>query len=168
MWIERVWAMPNKETFMIKPIRKLLISEVDNTGWGWIDPFARNSKWAQITNDLNPDTSATFNKDALEFLQMWDDNSLEGCLYDPPYSLRQLKECYDSVGEDLEHWKTQTYFSSLKKEIARIIKPGGKVICFGWNSGGIGKTNGMKLERILMVPHGGPHHDTIVTVEVKT
>ena len=47
------------------------------------------------------------------------------------------------------------------------MKPGGKVISFGWNSGGIGKTNGFEIQRILLVPHGGPHHDTIVTVEIK-
>ena len=54
-----------------------------------------------------------------------------------------------------------------KKEISRILKTGGKVITFGWNSGGIGKTNGFEISRILLVPHGGWHNDTICTVEIK-
>lgn len=41
------------------------------------------------------------------------------------------------------------------------------VITFGWNSGGIGKTNGFEIEQILLVPHGGWHNDTICTVERK-
>ena len=31
------------------------------------------------------------------------------------------------------------YWANCKKEIARIIKPQGKAVCFGWNSNGIGK-----------------------------
>jgi len=55
----------------------------------------------------------------------------------------------------------------MKTEITRIVKPSGTVISFGWNSGGIGKTNGFKIYRILLVPHGGIHHDTICVVERK-
>ena len=43
-----------------------------------------------------------------------------------------------------------------------------KNITFGWNSGGIGYKYGFEIKRILMVPHGGWHNDTICTVEVKT
>lgn len=49
-----------------------------------------------------------------------------------------------------------------------MVKIGGKVITFGWNSGGIGYKYGFEIERILLVPHGGWHNDTICTVEVKT
>jgi hypothetical protein len=31
----------------------------------------------------------------------------------------------------------------------------------------MGKTNGFEIEEILLVPHGGWHNDTIVTVERK-
>lgn len=54
-----------------------------------------------------------------------------------------------------------------KLEIARILKPNRKAICFGWNSAGVGKTRGFALRRVLLVPHGGSKHDTIVTVETK-
>lgn len=54
-----------------------------------------------------------------------------------------------------------------KKEISRIVKRGGKVITFGWNSGGIGQKYGFEIERILLVPHGGWHNDTICVVERK-
>ena len=52
--IDRIWSMPNKNTFEIAPIRALLAEEVDPSNL-WIDPFANRNKWASITNDLNPE-----------------------------------------------------------------------------------------------------------------
>mgnify|MGYP003291974191 CR=1 FL=1 len=165
--IERKWSMPNKNTFDIKPIRELLLSEI--TDGLWIDPFANKNKFATITNDLNNCFDTDYHKDALEFLHMFSDNSVDGVLYDPPYSTRQVSECYHNVGLAVSSaTTTAAFWSNQKKEIARIVKVGGKVISFGWNSGGIGKKYGFEIQRILLVAHGGWHNDTICTVEIKT
>jgi hypothetical protein PPSC2_p0296 len=167
MKIERIWAMPNKNTFDIKPIKKLIQEELDKDKL-WIDPFANKNKLAKITNDLNPEYSTDYHLDALDFLKMFNDSSVDGILYDPPYSPRQVSECYQNFGLEITMKTTQaSFWANHKKEIARILKKGGKVITFGWNSGGIGKTYGFKIERILLVPHGGWHNDTICVVEVK-
>lgn len=63
--IERVWAMPNKNTFSIKPIKELITNEM--TEGIWIDPFANENKLATITNDLNPEYETDYNLDALAF-----------------------------------------------------------------------------------------------------
>lgn len=106
--------------------------------------------------------------DALDFLKLFDDESVDGVLYDPPYSSRQVTECYSGFGYNVTNETTRSSFwGNQKKEISRIVKPGGKVISFGWNSGGIGMKNGFKITRILLVPHGGWHNDTICTVEIK-
>tara|TARA_B100000519_G_C14177128_1_gene406779 strand:- start:421 stop:987 length:567 start_codon:yes stop_codon:yes gene_type:complete len=165
MIINRVWAMPNSSTFKIKPIKELLERNV--AGWPWVDPFARESKWACISNDINENFDTMFNRDALEFLQLLPSDYAVGVLFDPPYSLRQLKECYDSIGVCMTQRESNKFWSDIKKEIARILKPGGVCISFGWNSGGIGKTLGFEIEEILLVPHGGPHNDTICTLERK-
>ena len=47
------------------------------------------------------------------------------------------------------------------------MKPNGIVMCFGWNSAGIGKVRNFEMIEILMVAHGGSHNDTLVTVERK-
>lgn len=166
--IERVWAMPNRNTFDIKPIADLLKDEVDLTKL-WIDPFANKNKIATITNDLSKDFDTDYHLDALEFLKLFEDNSVDGVLYDPPYSPRQVSECYNKVGFNVT-WDTTkaSFWGNHKKEISRIVKIGGKVITFGWNSGGIGYKYGFEIQRILLVPHGGWHNDTICTVEVKT
>ena len=93
--------MPDKWTFNIKPIKQLLSEEIDLNAM-WIDPYCGiNGKWGMVTNDLNPNHQATFHLDALEFLKRWeapDMDKVDGVLFDPPYSLRQLKECYESIG----------------------------------------------------------------------
>jgi hypothetical protein len=167
--MSRVWAMPNSQTFTIKPVKELI--EKNLTNGTWADPFVRNSIFKDqmsFTNDLNPDFDATHHMDALEFLKTFDSESLDGVLFDPPYSPRQIAECYQGVGRRTTMQDTQaSFWGNLKKEIGRIIKPGGHVITCGWNSGGCGKSNGFELIEVLLVPHGGWHNDTIVTVERK-
>lgn len=107
--IERKWCMPNKNTFDIKPIKDLLNEEVDNSKL-WIDPFANKNKIASITNDLNPEYDTTYNMDALDFLKTFDNNSIDGVLYDPPYSPRQISESYKHFGYTVNNQTTQASF----------------------------------------------------------
>ena len=167
MLIERAWAMPNKNTFDIPPIRALIAEELGEDTF-WIDPFANCNNVADVTNDLNPACDTDYHMDALDFLKMFGSKSVDGVLYDPPYSPRQVSECYKNFGIEVTQETTRaSFWGNHKKEISRIIKPGGKVITFGWNSGGIGAKYGFKIKRILLVAHGGWHNDTICTVEVK-
>lgn len=165
--IERIWAMPNKNTFEIKPIHDLIVDEI--TDGIWNDPFANRNKLASITNDLSTEFDTDYHLDALDFLKMFDTDSVDGVLYDPPYSPRQVSECYNNVGYNVT-WDTTkaSFWGNHKREISRIVKIGGKVITFGWNSGGIGYKYGFEIQKVLLVPHGGWHNDTICTVEIKT
>ena len=89
-------------------------------------------------------------------------------LYDPPYSARQVSECYRKMGRTVNMQTTQSsYWRKHKEELCRLIKPGGLVFTCGWNSGGIGKKYGFELLHIRLVAHGGNHNDTIVVVERK-
>tara|TARA_R110002012_G_scaffold95647_1_gene231059 strand:+ start:805 stop:1308 length:504 start_codon:yes stop_codon:yes gene_type:complete len=166
MKITRSWCMPNKNTFDMKPARNVIYRHLKIHDH-WLDPFARNSHIATVTNDVNENTQAEFHFDALEFLQMQQSNSADGVLFDPPYSLRQVKECYNNIGKAFTQRDSQYFYSDIKKEISRIIKPGGKCISFGWSSNGIGKTRGFEIKEILLLSHGGNHNDTIITVEEK-
>ena len=101
MRIDRIWAMPSKNTFQIKPIKEMLTEEI--TEGLWIDPFANTNKFAQITNDLNPEFDTTYHMDALDFLRLFDDKSIDGVLYDPPFSPRQVSVCYNDFGYIMLH-----------------------------------------------------------------
>ena len=155
--------MPSMHTFTIEPIRQLICRYVGD-GKGWIDPFAGENSPAEITNDLNPEKPAKYHMHALDFAKMLD-GTYNGCLFDPPYSLTQVKECYASIGcEDFMSQDASHFPYDIKREIAKRIKPDGIVICCGWNSGGFGKKLGFEMIEILLVPHGRTHNDTIVTV----
>lgn len=82
MEINRKWAMPNKNTFTIKPIKSLVEKHIDGAKV-IIDPFANQCKYGTITNDLNPEYDTTYHLDALEFLKLQDDNSADIVLYAP-------------------------------------------------------------------------------------
>jgi hypothetical protein len=165
MNITRQWAMPNSNTFDIKPIKELIQKYYHRNS---IDPFANKNRIASTTNDLNPEFGCDYCLDAIDFLKQFSNNSIDLVLYDPPYSPRQVSECYKNMGLTVNMQTTQaSYWSNQKAEIKRIVKTGGNVITFGWNSGGIGKTNGFEIVEILLVPHGGWHNDTICTIERK-
>lgn len=167
MIINRVWAMPNSNTFSIKPIKELVERYICQGGI-IIDPFANGSKYGTITNDLNPKYDTDYHLDALDFLKLIDSESADIVLYDPPYSLRQVKECYEGVGITVtaEHTKA-SWRSKHLDEIARIVKPNGLCLSFGWNTNGVGKKRGFEIIEILIVAHGGSKYDTLCTVERK-
>jgi len=144
---ERHWSMPNHQTFKIKAFDKLIKSELGNA---YIDPFPY-----------------PFKQDAIDYLKAIPNRSENYLVFDPPYSQRQLKEMYASEGLAFNHPMNNSYWANCRKEISRIIKPGGKVISFGWNTNGIGKKFGFEIKKIVIVAHGSQHNDTMATVEVK-
>ena len=132
--------MPNKRTFSIPPIKKLIEEEI---GSNYIDPFPYN-----------------YVEDATDYLKKI--LPADYGVFDPPYSPRQLKECYNNIGEYDTSAKT---WSDWKDLLANKVQK--KCISFGWNSGGLGMKRGYIIKRILIVAHGGMHNDTICTVEEK-
>lgn len=170
MEINRTWQMPNKNTFDIKPIndliQKYIVKLPDNPVI--IDPFANKNKIATITNDLNNSFDTDYHLEATDFLKLMPSEGVDMVLYDPPFSPRQLSECYKAFGLSVNMETTQaSYWSKQKAEIGRVVKTGGYVITCGWNSGGIGKKYGFEIVEILLVAHGGWHNDTIITVDRK-
>jgi len=165
MKIERKWAMPSFATFTITPIKELLNKYVVDKSW--IDPFAGWNSPAEITNDINPKAPTKFHEEASIFVGRLKDGEFN-CLFDPPYSNRQISEHYKNAGLQ-PNWKDTSaqFYSRVKDEITSKIKKNGYVISFGWNSVGMGKSRGFEIVEILLVCHGGAHNDTIVTVEKK-
>lgn len=165
--IRRVWAMPSRWTFQIPPIRDLIHKYVGSDGKGWVDPFAGRSTLAEFRNDLDLQTSAPCHLPADEFCAGLT-GSYAGVLFDPPYSGRQVRECYSRLQRAVHRDDCNAYFyANVKRAIAPKIKPGGIAISCGWNSNGFGKKLGFHLVEVLVVAHGSSHNDTLVTVERK-
>ncbi len=166
--INRVWAMPNKWTFNIAPIRELLGRYMQ--GGVWVDPMMGmtqlqvQAEVTLVTNDLNPESPAGSHLRALGFLTRQDTASADGVLFDPPYSIHQVKISYDKYGLDVKENITGG-FPKEKWQVARILKAGGLAISFGWNTVGMGMKRGFEAIEYLVVSHGGNRNDTLVTVE---
>lgn len=167
----RCFAMPNAETFSIKPIgefvrRYLVEAKVS------VDPFARNRDWATHTNDINRETSAQAHMDAEDFLSHLAERGVVADLviFDPPYSPRQVSEHYKAAGREVTAEDTQNgrLYRRVRDAINRIARPGTVVLSFGWQSMGMGVNRGYEPIEILLVPHGGGHNDTICLAERKT
>lgn len=166
----REWAMPSGDTFSIAPIydfvRRWCPSGIESA-----DPFARNTKLARHTNDLNPDTLAEHHMDAADFCHMLAARGviLDAAIFDPPYSPRQISELYKGIGRSVTTADTQNtaLYARVRDALDPMIKPGGIVLSFGWNSAGMGKARGYRIEEVLIVCHGGAHNDTICIAERK-
>jgi hypothetical protein len=104
-------------------------------------------------------------------------------LFDPPYTPRQLKECYNSLGLSL-HDTTAGYWAKLRDEVVRISHKGTIVLSFGYGASHIGTKRGYDIEEGLivlqaekqgefdivdglMILHGSLHNATICMAEVK-
>lgn len=115
MEIKKIWAMPSRWTFTIKPIKELLAEEVIS-GQRWIDAYAGQNSPASCTNDINPEANAEYHEDAWEFLKRQSDDEefmFDGALFDPPYSPTQAKRCYDALKLKLK----QRYDELSKKSL---------------------------------------------------
>lgn len=157
--------MPNKATFTVPPVAAFLSRHI-NDGDVVIDPFCGRSCRATYRNDLG-----FGGKEAVVFL---DELLTAGVvadvvLLDPPYSPRQMAECYRSVGltPGMKDTQNARLYKEAKERLSALLRPGGKALTFGWSSTGFGKTLGFDPVEIMLVSHGGAHNDTICVAEVK-
>jgi hypothetical protein len=167
MIINKSWAIPSHNTFSITPINNLIRRYKEDTSTS-VDIFARNNRLATFTNDLNPNTEAEYHLDAIDFVEVLKAQNVKAdlILFDPPYSPRQVSECYQSVGKKVTAKDTSAaFYSDIKDAILSICHIGTIVMSFGWNSTGMGAKRGFEQIEILLVNHGGSHNDTICTVE---
>ena len=172
MKFTRVWAMPSSDTFSVRPIGDFVRSYLAVARIS-VDPFARNNAWATYTNDINPGTSAQRHMDAEDFLYQLRGEGLGGsidlAILDPPYSPRQISECYQEIGRKVGMTDTQSsvLYSRVRAALLPLLTPDATVLSFGWSSQGMGAKHGFNIFEILLVAHGGAHNDTICLAETR-
>lgn len=158
--------MPSRETFSVKPIGQF-VQKYLKESMRSVDPFARNNTWAVDTNDINPHTSAQWHMDAAEFLKLMArvGAKYDVAILDPPYSPRQISECYREIGRKPSMVDTQNaaLYARVRNALRPVLRPGAVVLSFGWNSAGMG--DGFELLEVMLVSHGGAHNDTICIAE---
>jgi hypothetical protein len=162
--------MPNSETFSVGPIGDFVRGYLMKAKVS-VDPFARNRDWFTYTNDLNPATKAQRHMDAEDFCKTLAAEGVKADLgiFDPPYSPRQISECYKSIGLKVGMKETQSalLYQRARDALDSIMAPGGIVLSFGWSSAGMGIKRNYEMIALLLVAHGGAHNDTICVAERK-
>lgn len=172
----------NKNTHQIKAFRKITdkyMSEFlpiqrdivagsrESLCWPFeiaIDPFARDCMLAYPhTNDINPDTQAVHNLDALEFLRSYEYRTFDVGLLDPPFSDRMSKDKY---GTSNLYASDSKKMRSIELQLGNLIKHGGVIIKFGYNTS---KPHpGFECEEVEIWNLGACRNDILVSVWRKT
>ena len=129
MICKRERAVASMHTFTIQPIKELVYKYCGD-GSGWIDPFAGENSFAEITNDLNPNKPAKYHMEAEAFIKHLEGNKYKGILFDPPYSYRQISEMYEDIGLKAKQTDTcANFYRRVKEPASRLLTVGGIVIC---------------------------------------
>tara|TARA_Y100000310_G_C20278285_1_gene621351 strand:- start:20 stop:589 length:570 start_codon:yes stop_codon:yes gene_type:complete len=144
-----------------------------------VEPFA-NDNWLRhtypnvITNDLNPIYDTDYNLEAHDFAkeirrERSDPPEVDLILFDPPWTLNQLKTSYEGIGQHLELWQAQNKWGQCRSDLARAVKPGGIVMSWGYESHGFGWRRGFKdLEMLIGVQsYQADRYDILCIVEQK-
>lgn len=132
-----------------------------------IDPFSRNCQWADLTNDLNKETKAKYNLDAIEFLEMilkkYGENSVKCILFDPPFSSRKSDVYQKSSKEELINiYATSGYVKKFFKIAEKLIMPEGIIIKLGYNSSK--PIKGYEMKNLMVVNFGANRNDVLLTI----
>lgn len=124
------------------------------------DPFARNCMIGTHRNDIDPDTKAIDHIDALEWLKQQDDIFFDAVIFDPPFSKIMAERKYEAGHVNI--YTVPGYVSKCFKEITRILKPGGRVLMFGYNSTRHHPL--LDLKKGWIVCFGGNRNDVIMSL----
>ena len=108
-----------------------------------------------LSDEFNPD----YCMDAFDFVNYAINKNLkyDTVILDPPYSLRKSMEKY--------HGKICSSFTKIINKLPLILNDNAIIISLGYQSTIMGKTRNFSKEKILLVGHGGSHHDTICVIE---
>lgn len=165
------WAMPSRHTFTIPPIKEFVerwITAHKAVRGPYfrrsviVDPFCGQSKYATHSNDL-----AYGGVDAEEYCVKLLDKGVRAdvVIFDPPYSNRQISECYKEIGRKCTQADTRnaSLYKRVREPLAKLLKPDGIALSFGWQSAGFGKE--WDTLELLIVQHGGAHTDTMCVAQ---
>ena len=113
-----------------------------------------------VRNDLNPAREADMHVDVCEIADHLNRQSFDTVIFDPPFDEKQAETNYDGM-------HAKDVYAALE-QFNQLVRPGGKVVCFGWNSWGMRSFPAFERSRTTLLQRGPIHRDVIVTVDVRT
>lgn len=151
---------PTRWTFEDDKIRGWLLTQLDGRVLNACAGKTKlNYSGEIVRNDLNPDRDVDYNVDVAEIAEHLDHCSFDTIIYDPPFSLGQSEDKYDSIHVEAE--------SQAKREFHKLLKPNGKVVQFGYTTTCMPGELGYSREAIAIFNTLGPRNDILGTVDRK-
>lgn len=126
-------AAINRWTFQTKKVRDVVLHYSEGRV---LNAFAGKTRLSdykrgieEVRNDLNPERDADYHLDAADLGDVFDEGSFDVVVLDPPFDQTQSDEHYDGLhARDL---------GAVRKGVAPLVKPGGRMIQFGWSLWGV-------------------------------
>lgn len=113
-----------------------------------------------VRNDLNPDRDADYHFDVCEIADHLESGSFDTVVFDPPFDDLQAEDKYDSLRAD--------DVLAAFEQFNELVRPGGRVITFGWNSWGMSSLPSFDREETVLFQRGACLRDVITTVDVRS
>lgn len=116
-------------TFQTKKVRDTLLPYLDGRV---LNAFAGKTRLAdhkrgivEVRNDLDPQRDADYHLDAAHLGYLFDEETFDVVVLDPPFDQTQSDEHYDGL-----HARDM---GVVRKSVAPLVKRGGCIVEFGWN-----------------------------------
>jgi hypothetical protein len=113
-----------------------------------------------VRNDLSPDREADLHVDVANIAEYFEPNSFDTVVFDPPFDEKQAETKYDGL-------HAMDVYAALEG-FNELVRPGGRVITFGWNSWGMRSFPAFERRETVLLQRGPIHRDVIVTVDKRT
>jgi len=113
-----------------------------------------------VRNDLNPDRDADTHHNVEEIADHFPPQSFDTVVFDPPFDDTQAQDKYDGI-------HAKNIYAALE-DFETLVRPGGRVVTFGWNSWGMKSFPAFEREETHLLQRGPVLRDVIVTVDRRT
>jgi hypothetical protein len=165
------WTVqPNRWTFAATKIRSWVEKWMEGrtlnaccgvTKLNHDDKVLRNDLQRRIEhNGTTHPTDADTHLDVRDLTDQYAPESFETIIYDPPFSEGQAKTAYNLNTNNSQH-------SSVYAELDTLLKPGGKIVHFGFTSTVMPPEYGYTVERVSLWNLFGRQHDWFGTIVQK-
>lgn len=111
-----------------------------------------------VRNDIDPSTDADTQLDVRDLGQHYT-HEFDTIIYDPPYSERQADVTYGCGFPG--------YQSDVITALDAALRPGGKVIQFGYTTDGLATQSDYAREHVLLINTLGRRHDVLAVIDRK-
>jgi hypothetical protein len=153
-----ITAKPNTWTFQNDAVRKFVQERLSGRV---LNLFAGKTKLHHddeiIRVDLDEERDADHYFDAIEVRDRFGGQSFDTVVLDPPFSVQQSRKRYNG--------RYRGHFTHVKDEVAKVVRPGGRTLTFGYHSRAMGPSRGFNREELAVFDHGGRFRAMLGVVE---